>query len=101
MPPAKKIVSGLQIFRFSIWKGKPTPGLALMNLRYRNERPEPNGKPVSPAAFSNRLSIFSHLSLIIILSALSPFPDELSSGASCASNVVFLALLKRFAIEVN
>ena len=28
----------LQIFRFSVWAGKPTPGSALMNLRYRNER---------------------------------------------------------------
>ena len=28
----------LQIFRFSVWAGKPTPGSALMNLRYRDER---------------------------------------------------------------
>ena len=27
-----------QIFRFSVWAGKPTPGSALMNLRYRDER---------------------------------------------------------------
>ncbi|KAI5337039.1 hypothetical protein L3X38_016308 [Prunus dulcis] len=26
------------IWRFSIWVDKPTPGIALMNLRYRNER---------------------------------------------------------------
>ena len=26
------------IWRFSIWVDKPTPGNALMNLRYRNER---------------------------------------------------------------
>jgi len=25
------------IFHFSVWKGKPTPGSALMNLRYRDE----------------------------------------------------------------
>lgn len=28
----------VQIFRFSVWAGKPTPGSALMNLRYRDER---------------------------------------------------------------
>ena len=33
----------LQIFRFSVWKGKPTPGLALMNLRYRNEAGDSRG----------------------------------------------------------
>ncbi|CAL8468457.1 g7997 [Coccomyxa elongata] len=27
------------IFRFTVWSGRPTPGSALMNLRYRNERP--------------------------------------------------------------
>lgn len=26
------------IWRFSIWVDKPTPGIALMNLRYRDER---------------------------------------------------------------
>jgi peroxin-2 len=26
-----------QIFRFSIWEGRPLPGMSLMNLRYRNE----------------------------------------------------------------
>lgn len=26
------------VWRFSIWVDKPTPGNALMNLRYRNER---------------------------------------------------------------
>jgi len=26
------------IWRFSIWVDKPTPGNALMNLRYRDER---------------------------------------------------------------
>ena len=29
----------MQIFRFSVWRGRPTPGSALMNLRYRDERP--------------------------------------------------------------
>ena len=28
----------IQIFRFSVWAGKPTPGSALLNLRYRDER---------------------------------------------------------------
>lgn len=33
------------IWRFSIWVDKPTPGNALMNLRYRDERAvEPRGK---------------------------------------------------------
>lgn len=27
----------LQIFRFSVWEGRPLPGMSLMNLRYRNE----------------------------------------------------------------
>ena len=25
------------MFRFSVWEGQPLPGMALMNLRYRNE----------------------------------------------------------------
>jgi len=29
------------IWRFSIWVDKPTPGNALMNLRYRDERAAP------------------------------------------------------------
>jgi hypothetical protein len=29
------------IWRFSIWVDKPTPGNALMNLRYRDERATP------------------------------------------------------------
>ena len=28
----------VQIFRFTVWSGRPTPGSALMNLRYRDER---------------------------------------------------------------
>lgn len=28
----------LQIFRFSVWVNRPTPGQALLNLRYRDER---------------------------------------------------------------
>ena len=33
------------IWRFSIWVDKPTPGIALMNLRYRDERAvEPRDK---------------------------------------------------------
>ena len=28
---------GAQIFRYSVWVGRPTPGSALMNLRYRDE----------------------------------------------------------------
>lgn len=31
------------IWRFSIWVDKPTPGNALMNLRYRDERAVPAG----------------------------------------------------------
>ncbi|WOL02193.1 hypothetical protein Cni_G10912 [Canna indica] len=31
------------IWRFSIWVDKPTPGNALMNLRYRDERSVPSG----------------------------------------------------------
>lgn len=36
------------IWRFSIWVDKPTPGNALMNLRYRDERllPELLGKGI-------------------------------------------------------
>ena len=35
----------MQIFRFTVWSGRPPPGAALMNLRYRNERaPLPDSK---------------------------------------------------------
>lgn len=42
------------IWRFSIWVDKPTPGNALMNLRYRDERalvPREKGKCLSIAFF--------------------------------------------------
>lgn len=40
------------IWRFSIWVDKPTPGIALMNLRYRNERAlEARGKGKNILAF--------------------------------------------------
>lgn len=31
------------IWRFSIWVDKPTPGIGLMNLRYRDERASETG----------------------------------------------------------
>ncbi len=40
-----------QIFRFSVWRGHPTPGSVLMNLRYRDEascRPVSNLPPTFP-----------------------------------------------------
>ncbi|KAK9915274.1 hypothetical protein WJX75_006921 [Coccomyxa subellipsoidea] len=38
------------IYRFTVWSGRPTPGSALMNLRYRNERPAvPSGQRVPGA----------------------------------------------------
>ncbi len=51
--------NGAQIFRFTVWSGRPTPGSALMNLRYRDERqfrrsasaaPDQAGLPKSPTA---------------------------------------------------
>lgn len=36
--PELMLILELLIFRFSVWAGKPTPGSALMNLRYRDER---------------------------------------------------------------
>ena len=35
-----------QIFSCSVWAGLPTPGSALMNLRYRNERAIDGGNSV-------------------------------------------------------
>lgn len=44
------------IWRFSIWVDKPTPGIALMNLRYRDERAaETAGKGVKLVWFSFKL----------------------------------------------
>lgn len=40
------------IWRFSIWVDKPTPGISLMNLRYRDERAlEARGKGKDPLYF--------------------------------------------------
>jgi len=42
------------IWRFSIWVDKPTPGIALMNLRYRDERavePRDKGTKVRISSF--------------------------------------------------
>lgn len=36
--PELTLLLELLIFRFSVWAGRPTPGSALMNLRYRDER---------------------------------------------------------------
>lgn len=38
LQPELAVLLDFLIFRFSVWSGKPTPGTALMNLRYRNER---------------------------------------------------------------
>lgn len=38
LQPELTLILELLIFRFSVWAGKPTPGSALMNLRYRDER---------------------------------------------------------------
>ena len=57
-----------QVFRFSVWRGRPTPGSALMNLRYRDERASAPGTqarghspashpPASHAACSTYLSL--------------------------------------------
>ncbi|KAL5232379.1 hypothetical protein ABZP36_031155 [Zizania latifolia] len=46
------------IWRFSIWVDKPTPGNALMNLRYRDERASPNtGKEVRTGLEGPGLSV--------------------------------------------
>lgn len=47
------------IWRFSIWVDKPTPGNALMNLRYRDERvAEQCGKGIITYYFPPCLSSF-------------------------------------------
>lgn len=40
----------VQIFRFSVWSGKPTPGAALMNLRFRDERGAGASAAAAPAS---------------------------------------------------
>jgi peroxin-2 len=37
--PELNLLLDLLLFYFTVWKNKPTPGMALMNLRYRDERP--------------------------------------------------------------
>jgi peroxin-2 len=52
------------IWRFSIWVDKPTPGIALMNLRYRDERAmEARGKGNDGL---NICSFLTKLSLTVI-----------------------------------
>jgi peroxin-2 len=50
------------IWRFSIWVDKPTPGNALMNLRYRDERAAPiTGKEgILPYDFLSIVVTFIH-----------------------------------------
>ena len=59
-PPPLLAHASPQVFRFSVGEGRPLPGMALMNLRYRNEaavgpaaRPShgssSSGTPASPA----------------------------------------------------
>jgi hypothetical protein len=38
MPSSTMLVLAVQIFSCSVWVGRPPPGAALMNLRYRDER---------------------------------------------------------------
>ncbi|KAK9830469.1 hypothetical protein WJX72_011919 [[Myrmecia] bisecta] len=47
LQPELVLLLDFLIFRFSVWSGKPTPGSALMNLRYRDER-RTSGPPASP-----------------------------------------------------
>ena len=51
------------IWRFSIWVDKPTPGNALMNLRYRDERvaAQLSGKGILLVQFSTVLSFLLFL----------------------------------------
>ena len=37
LQPELTLLLNFLIFRFSIWEGRPLPGMALMNLRFRNE----------------------------------------------------------------
>lgn len=48
----------LQVFRFSVWEGRPLPGMALMNLRYRNEAAV--GPAARPAVTTSSSSSSSH-----------------------------------------
>ena len=52
-PPSPAHAGGLQIFANSTWVKKPTPGAALLNLRYRDERRATLAAASSPAAVSN------------------------------------------------
>lgn len=38
LQPELTLLLDFLVFKFSVWSGKPTPGSALMNLRYRDER---------------------------------------------------------------
>ncbi|XP_066336833.1 peroxisome biogenesis protein 2-like isoform X2 [Miscanthus floridulus] len=50
------------IWRFSIWVDKPTPGNALMNLRYRDERAAPiTGKEVRTGLEGPGLSVYQKI----------------------------------------
>ncbi|KAG8067647.1 hypothetical protein GUJ93_ZPchr0005g16318 [Zizania palustris] len=50
------------IWRFSIWVDKPTPGNALMNLRYRDERTSPKtGKEVRTGLEGPGLSVYQKI----------------------------------------
>ncbi|KAK9804556.1 hypothetical protein WJX73_009687 [Symbiochloris irregularis] len=47
--PELTLLLDFLIFRYSVWAGKPTPGTALMNLRYRNEASLQGGKSAALA----------------------------------------------------
>ncbi|KAH7625018.1 hypothetical protein Ndes2526B_g00394 [Nannochloris sp. 'desiccata'] len=38
LQPELTVLLDFLIFRYSVWEGRPLPGMALMNLRFRNER---------------------------------------------------------------
>jgi len=38
LQPELTLLLDFLIFRYSVWEGRPLPGMALMNLRFRNER---------------------------------------------------------------
>lgn len=63
--PLTRIHHFVQIFRFTVWSGRPPPGAALMNLRYRDERAPVSDSKASepkPALLLPALCAHMHIS---------------------------------------
>ncbi|EIE19454.1 hypothetical protein COCSUDRAFT_38277 [Coccomyxa subellipsoidea C-169] len=83
LQPELTLFLDILIFRFTVWSGRPTPGSALMNLRYRNERqassPAQPGRSGLEGAGLNRMQRTTYGLGVVVLRYIWARTDQLAA----------------------